>query len=453
MPVACVTSNNEPDAIVIGAGLAGLAAAKRLADRGLSVKILEASDGVGGRVRSDEVDGFILDRGFQVFISAYPEQRKLLGCDGYAALDLKPFIPGALIRTGGAFHNVIDPFRTPLKAIESLLSPIGTLADKIRVAQLRIELSVTQPDDLLRGAVDGTKLTTTKQFLEKRFSQNFIRNFFRPFYEGIFLAPLAKQSASMFAYVFHMFANASTALPAGGIGSFPKYIASSLPKDRVHIELNHRVAHMSDLKASIVIVATDGPSAARLLSESLRSENQSISEPISRGSVCLYFKSSKPAPIAEPILILNGDRRGDSSGGKIPELGNHGPVNHMFFPTNVSPSLAPSGQTLISATIVGDELSRSDAELEGDVRSQMSAWFGDDEVAHWTFMRAYRVPHSQPAQDPAVDYSDPPSALVAPGVYICGDHRNTPTVNGALVSGRLAADEAWSHWIKAQQSS
>lgn len=415
---------------IIGAGVAGLAAAHHVATAGIPVRILEAADEVGGRIRSDVVDGFILDRGFQVFIEAYPEQGRLLGKSGYEALNLKPFAAGALVRTNGAFYKIADPFRTPIESVKGVVAPIGTLADKLRVAALRITVMSKTPDAILSGAVRGTAAQSTLKFLSTTFSSDMIDKFFRPFYQGIFLSPLEDQAATMLAYVFRMFAAAPASLPAEGIGAFPTHLAAALPKSSVSIELGCEVRDLSEVvdSSSAVIVATDGPAAARLLA------SPEVPEPQSLGSICLYFSSPNPAPIADPILVLNG------------ATGKDGIVNNMFFPTSVSSSFAPSGQTLVSTTVVGDELLRSDADLEKDVRAHMTAWFGAEEVAAWKFLRAYRVPHSQPAQDPTGSYDKPPSAQVSGGpIFVCGDHRNTPTVNGALESGRLAAEEVLQH--------
>lgn len=423
-PCACAAAGAQKPATVIGAGVAGLAAARRLAAAGLDVRVLEAGDGVGGRVRSDVVDGFTLDRGFQVFIEAYPEQRAVLGDEGYAALDLRRFRPGSVIRAEGAFCTIADPFRAPIDSLKGVLAPVGSLADKVKVAALRVAVMSKSPESLLAGSVPGTRGETTRSFLGTAFSDQFVDRFFRPFYEGIYLAPLTQQAAPLFAYVFRMFAAAPVSLPAGGIGALPKQMAAALP-DNVTIELNHRVADVASLQADscVMIVATDGRD--QLI------PNEAIPEPSSRGSICLYFSSTRPAPIAESILVLNGEGR------------DSGCVNNMFVPSNVVPEYAPPGMTLISTTIVGDELGKSDGELESAVRAHMASWFGDDEVAAWTFLRSYRIPHSQPSQDPGRDYAAPPSAKVRDeGLFVCGDYRNTPTINGALESGRRAAEEA-----------
>lgn len=408
-------------ATVIGAGVSGLAAARTLSRAGLNVRLLEASPAIGGRVATDSVDGYLLDRGFQVFIEAYPELNAVLGASGYAALDLRPFRPGAVVRAQGAFHVLADPFRAPLASLGGVFAPVGSLSDKIRVAALRVIALRIPPDALLRGNLAGSAGVSTAQFLsDVGFSDVFIDRFFRPFYEGIFLAPLGEQAATLFAYVFHMFAAGRASLPAGGIGALAEVLAADLGEN-VEIRLNTRVSHLSEVakESSVVIVATDGRGGLAPKGEA----------PKSRGSICFYFAAPKAPKVPAGFLVLNGEGMSD------------GPVNNMFVPSDVFPECAPDGMALVSTTIVGDA-EGSDEKIEGDIRRQMAGWFGEEEVGEWRFLKSYRVRHSQPAQNPSGNYAERESSKVGEGVFVCGDHTNTPTINGALESGRLAAEEA-----------
>jgi phytoene dehydrogenase-like protein len=225
-----------PDVLIVGGGLAGLCAARTLHAAGRTFAILEASDAVGGRVRTDIVDGFRLDRGFQVLLDAYPEAATVLD---YAALDLKAFLPGALVRFEGRFHEVSDPWRRPMAAIGSLGNPIGTLADKLKVATIR--------QRALQGTVEerfrSPETTTIDALRRAGLSDVIINRFFRPFLGGIFLEPELLTSSRMFEFVFRMFSTGNAVVPALGMEEIPKQLAAALPP--ASIRLNTRVVEVT----------------------------------------------------------------------------------------------------------------------------------------------------------------------------------------------------------------
>lgn len=373
----------------------------------------------------------------------------------YSALDLQRFLPGAVIHLRDAFHILSDPFRAPFLALSGLFAPVGNLVDKLRVASLRLQLTTLSPEELKKTDVN----VQLDKYLERYgFSQRFINAFFRPFYQGIYLAPLQAQSAAMFAFVFSMFASGSISLPAGGIGAIPKQLASKLPASSVEIIFNARVTSISEsaedphcltvfmntngkvdlkqLDASAVVVATEGPEAARLLSSCssvhASTDDEMNMQTVSRGSTCVYFykNGNPPQSISKPLLVLNGDQGSAASG----------PVNNMFFPNLVARSYAPPGKTLISTTVVGDaEKYGDDESLVSAVRQQMATWYGQEEVDNWEVLKIYRIPHSQSAQNP--DFVFKRDTVVGNGVFVCGDHRNSPTLDGAFESGRDAAEQ------------
>ncbi len=242
--------------IIIGAGLAGLCCARELAGANLKPVVLEASDGVGGRVRTDPFEGFLLDRGFQVLLTAYPECQRVLDHD---ALDLQPFYPGALVRFEGGFHRVADPFRAPLSAVPTLLSPVGSLADKFRIARLRAALAQYTVDQLFLRH----EITTRERLAQEGFSAAIIDRFFRPFLGGIFLEPELRTSSRMFDFVFRMFAEGESAVPQRGMAAIPEQIAARLPAGTVRC--NCRVDDLAALAGRTIVLATEMPEAARLL--------------------------------------------------------------------------------------------------------------------------------------------------------------------------------------------
>ncbi len=406
----------DPEVIIIGAGLAGLCCARRLQEEGVPFLLLEAADAAGGRVRTDEVEGFLLDRGFQVLFTAYPEAARTLD---YASLDLKPFYPGALVRQGGGFHRLADPWRRPFDGIKTIFSPVGTLADKIRMAALRRRLLNTALEDLLQQPE-----TSTREALHAAgFSAKMITRFFQPFFGGIFLEPELETSSRMFDFVFRMLASGETVLPARGMGSIPAQLAAALPaaavrwRCRVNQITGHTVtlATGERLPARAIVIATDGPEATRLWPELPSVPMQQV--------YCYYY-AAQQSPVDEPILVLNGE--------------NDGPVNNLCVPNLVAPAYAPAGAHLISATVLQTVL-QNEKQLELSVRLQLTKWFGL-QVQRWRLLKTYRVVHALPRQLPPA--LDPPQKAVRlrPGLYICGDHRDNASINGAMASGRRAAE-------------
>lgn len=401
---------------IVGAGLAGLACARRLGEAGVPYVVLEASDGVGGRVRTDEVEGFLLDRGFQVFLSAYPEARRVLDV---AALDLKAFYPGALVRTQGRFHRAADPWRHPLDAVGALFSPLGTFSDKAHIAALRHRVTAGSWDELAARP----ETTTLEALRRAHLSGTMIDRFFRPFLGGVLAGRELTASSRMFEFVFRGFAMGNACLPARGMGEVPAQLRAALPADAVrlgsHVDaIDDKIVRISGgeaLGASAVVVATAAPAAARLtgLAEG----------PGGRALTCLYFAAERP-PVEEPILLLDGD--------------GTGPVNNVAVPSAVARGYAPAGAALVSATVLGAP-ALDDAALESAVRAQMARWFGPV-ARRWRHLRTYRILFAQPEQAPPALTPWRRPVRLRPGLYVCGDHRDNASINGALESGRRAAE-------------
>ena len=396
--------------VVVGAGLAGLACARALQAVGHDVVVLEASDGVGGRVRTDRVDGFLLDRGFQVHLTSYPEAQRVLDHD---ELGLRAFSPGALVWHGGRAHRVGDPFRRPLDAVPTLRAPIGSLADKVRIARLRRRVLAADPADLLRGP-DGP---TGDALVEMGFSDTIVERFFRPFLSGVLLDPDLRTSRRLFDVYWRSFATGDAVLPAQGMGAIPAQLAAGLAEGTVRLAtpvaaVGAGTAVLDDGSAvggAAVVVATEGPEAARLLG---------LPEPGSAPVCCVWFAADE-APWEEPLIMLDGEGRG--------------PAANVVVHTNVAPTYAPPGAALVACAVVGP----GGDGLDGAVRDQLRRWFGPV-VDRWRHLRTDVIHHGQPLQRPP--FSARRSVRHAPGVYVCGDHRDTASIQGALFSGRRAAE-------------
>ena len=407
--------SSRVDVLIVGGGLAGLNCARVLHEKGVSLQILEASDGLGGRVRTDQVDGYLLDRGFQVLLTAYPEAKRVLD---YGGLELKAFAPGALSWYAGRMNRLIDPWRTPGMWKSALQSDFGTLSDKIRIARLRSRVRGASIEEIFRKAERSTKQALTGA----HFSSQVIHRFLRPLLGGILLDAELKSSSRMFEFVFKMLSEGDVVVPARGMGAIPAQMAEKLPDSSVRLHARVEELHENELKladgevlsAKAIVVAADGPSAAHLIGEV---------EPASRSVSCFYYAVDE-APIRERILFLNGD--------------GAGPVNNFCVISQVAPGYAPPGKHLISTTVLGTH-QLTDVQLGGFIIAQMKNWFGKV-ASTWRFVRSYRIPHAQPQQLPGA--LEPPQrpVRVRPGVYVCGDHRDNASIQGALMSGRRAAE-------------
>ena len=405
--------------VIVGAGLAGLACALRLHERGIRAKLLEASGHVGGRVATDEYSGFLLDRGFQVLLTAYPETSRILN---YQELGLANFHSGARVQKGGKLCTLGDPTRHPGDALPTLLAPIGTLADKLRVVRLRTR--VTAPS--LGALLAKPEATTQRRLQTYGFSGAMIDQFFRPFLGGIFLENELFTSSRKFEFVFRMFSKGTAALPRAGMSAIPRQLADRLPPGQIETDCKVlavengavRLAEGQRIEAKKIVLATDPWTTQALLGEPVAE---------ARTIACVYFAAGK-TPVKGPWLVLNGE--------------GAGPVNNLCVPSEVQRSYAPSGQCLISATVI-DPVAAQSSNLEAAVREQLTRWFGD-QVNAWQHLRTYRIANPIPLQPPTALNPVQKAAKLAEGLYQCGDAQWIASIEGALRSGLLAAHEIFS---------
>jgi len=415
-------TGDEPlDAVVVGAGLAGLAAARTLQAAGRRVRVLEASDGVGGRVRTDEVDGFHLDRGFQVLLTAYPELERQVDLD---ALHLRRFAAGSLVWTGDRMHRLADPLRQPAAVWDSAVAPVGSPLDKARLARLLLRLRRSDPRSLLRGE-DGSTLDALRA---EGFGSAMVDRFFRPLLGGIQLDPDLTASRRMFEVVLRTLAVGDAAVPAAGMGALPRQLADGLASGTIELDTTVtaidsdgvRLGDGRHVAADHVVVATEGPAASRLLG---------LPEVASRPVRAVWFAADRP-PFRDRLIALDG-------------VGS-GPALNVAVMTNVAPEYSSDGRALVVAACPGavDDTetageSGADATLVEDVRRQLRVWFGG-QVDGWQHLRTHRIAHGQP--DSAPPFSPKRTVSVGERRWVCGDHRDTPSIQGALFSGRRCAE-------------
>jgi phytoene dehydrogenase-like protein len=403
------------DVVIVGGGLAGLSCALTLKEDGIEAQIVEASDEVGGRVRTDRLGGFLLDPGFQVLLSAYPAAQRLLD---YESLKLRAFTPGAMVRHNGRFEALTDPRRRPLQLMTTLTSDVGSLRDKLQTASLGVPLLAKSVEDIFRKPE-----SSTGDLLRRlKFSDAMLERFFRPFYGGIFLERELRTSSRMFEFTFKMFASGDTCVPAEGMGAIPRQMAARLAEGSVR--LNSRVQSIEgrrirlssgeELNAHSVVIANG---RMKVTDEGAQANGFHGW----RGTTCLYFAATH-SPVESPTLVLNGQ--------------GYGPVNHLAVMSDVAPSYAPAGAALISASVMGVPI-QSDEELEAQVRAQLMQWFGP-KVSGWRMLKVYRIPQALPEQRSAAGVADQ-EVRVRPGMYVCGDHLGNASIQGAMESGMKAA--------------
>jgi phytoene dehydrogenase-like protein len=402
----------SPDVLVVGAGMAGLTCACRLVEAGLQVRVLEAGDQPGGRIRTDTHGPFRLDRGFQVLLDAYPECRRTLD---YPALNLGRFEPGALVHKDQQLVPMLDPLRRPGSVGTVLGAPIGTLADKVRIGLLKARLRTVSPDSLYTR-----EDLTTRDWLDRMGLGKSIREgFLRPFFSGIFLEPHLSTSRRMFEFVFKMFGEGNAALPARGMQAIPDQLADRLGPETMRLECPVRSLDAESvtlesgerLSARQVVLATDMESASALA--------PSVTARPWHGTRCLYF-ATRESPLDKALIVLNASGVGS--------------VSNMAIPSDVAPGYAPEEQSLISVSLRpgGDD---SPETVASEVRTIL-----DQPSLELDFLKAFHIPHSLPRQDPG----DNPWGTAAPrleeGVWICGDHRFSSSIEGAMRSGRETAE-------------
>ncbi|MFM8287711.1 MAG: NAD(P)/FAD-dependent oxidoreductase [Planctomycetaceae bacterium] len=419
--------------VVVGAGLAGLCCARRLLEAEIPVLVLEAGPEVGGRVRTDLVAGHRLDHGFQVLQTAYPEAQAVLD---YPGLQLRPFESGALIRTPRGFQKMLDPWRNPLGAVGTLFNGIGTLGDRLRLAGLRGRVLAQGYDP--RQTPQPAPELSTRDFLLNRIgvSPEMYAQFLQPWFAGVFFERELATSSRFFEFVFHMFSAGPACIPAEGMGAIPRQLAGALPAES--LRLRTRVTRVTatsvtlesgeTLDARGVVLAVEGPAAARLA-------GGEIAAPASCGTTCLSYSAATP-PLTDRLLVLNGT--------------GVGPINNLCVPSNVSASYAPPGRALVSVSVIdpayrgsagaGASDTSANPELERAVRQQLTEWFGA-EVAGWQHLQTRSIAHGLPAQ-PAGTFDAPrPHPRLESGVYCCGDYRESASIQGAMLSGRRAAEQ------------
>ena len=410
---------------IVGGGLAGLVAARHLADAGLDVTLFERREELGGRVRSRVVDGYTLDRGFQVMFTAYPAVRRELDLD---ALDLRAFSPGATIARPDHRSTLADPFRDPGALVESALNTDVSIGDKIRTLRLRRALADEDPETLFDGPDE-----TIREYLERwGFSERYLENFVAPFYGGITLDRSLSTDAGVFRYTFAMLSRGKTAVPADGMGAVSKQLAARARESGATLETDAAVdavegdggevtvaAGGETVTADAAVVATDPETARELTGVAAIPTG-------SRSCVTQYFALNERALDTGMRIVLNA---GDDRPNTVAPL------------STVAPEYAPDGRMLLGATTLGTP-DASDADLATRTRDALATWYPEHRFDDLELVATDRIEFAQFDQPrgfrddlPAVDAPEGP-------VFLAGDYTNWSSIQGAMKSGRVAAEAA-----------
>ena len=398
--------------------MAGLTCAKVLRERGAEVAVFEASEDVGGRVRTDEQDGFLLDRGFQVYFTSYPVAERHLD---YEALDFRAFDPGAIVHRGQEKSVLSDPLRDPRALVPSLLSDAATLGDKLRTLEL---VARTSPVGISAGAEDGESDTSMLEYLETAgLSGRYIDSFFRPFYGGITLNRGLTTSARVLRFTLRMLASGRTVVPALGMGEIPRQLASRLQEGEIRFDSpvegllreGERVVGVrsvgKEYEADAVAVATDAPTAGALAGEAVPEG--------SVGEVCLYYETD-----------------GLGTGKKILLNAEDGAfVNNAVEMSNISEKYAPPDRHLLYAVaLTGMDLPDEDLYRKGI--EDLSRWYPQ---ADFRPLALRRIPYGQFAQPPGIHSRLPENRTQTPGLVLAGEYTEDSSINGSMLSGEKAA--------------
>jgi hypothetical protein len=406
----------DTDVIIIGAGLAGLTAAKVLKEAGKSVKIIEASDGVGGRVRTDQVDGYLLERGFQVLLTAYPEAKRFLD---YDALDLQVFDPGAILLNKKGIAAIGDPLRQPSTLLTTLFSPVGSFFDKLQMLRLKLKLAGKSINDIF----SGEEISTLDYLKNAGFSVKMIDAFFKPFMTGIFLEGQLTTSSRMFEFVFKMFSEGYAAVPANGMGMIASQLAEGLTEEE--LVLNESVVTLTDNQvkthsgltyhAKYILIATDQLHFPAPHQFSINTPFRSVTN--------IYFTASKP-PFVKKMIALNSMK--------------FRLVNNIAVLTQLSKHYSTNGDALISVSLIGDFSGSENTALTTDVLAEIAYWY--PEAVTWKHLKTYHINYALPNDDQVRDTVPDDKLRVSENCFICGDHLLNGSINAAMKSGRLAAD-------------
>ncbi|GAB3523537.1 NAD(P)/FAD-dependent oxidoreductase [Emticicia fontis] len=405
---------NDFSTVIIGGGISGLTCAKYLNDKGMSFVIIECSDALGGRVRTDIVEGFRLDRGFQALLTNYPEARKILR---YSHLDLKYFESGTLIKTNKGLTKLENPFKGKGSLFSRAFSPIGSWNDQLKIKKFAKYISEISDEELF-----GMDDTETNKFLkEYGWSKEIIQQFFKPFFGSVLLDNELHTSSNLFHFVFKQFYKGEMAIPAEGMQAIPEQISDLISKEKIRlntlvkgIESNQVFLESGEvLSTDRIVIATDPHTTSNLLGEDKTYEYQT--------STCTYFSAEYSPLKGQKMLTLNPDRKSI--------------VHSLCVPTDITHTYGTAGKALISVNT--QSLDKIDERNHiSRIKRELYDWFGA-QVNVWKHLRTYHIPEA------VVKFpvgAKKQTLKLDENLYRCGDYLAYPSLNAAMQTGKEVAE-------------
>jgi protoporphyrinogen oxidase len=401
--------NVDKKITIIGAGISGLITAIELERLGFNPIVIEASDRVGGRVKTDIIDGFQLDHGFQVLLEAYPQAKKYLN---YKTLELQKLMPGAVIYKNGKTSLIGDPLRDFSLLVPTIVANVGSIKDKLAIFKLNLVLKSKS----LQAIFDSEQVSTLQYLKSKRFSDRIIQNFFKPFFTGIFLETELSTSSAMFEFTYKMFGEGLAVIPKEGIQAIPNQLKSQLTKTA--FRFNTRVKTVEEgciiledgsvITSDIIVIATD---ASKILG---------LEKPIAwKACDTLYFEVEQNT-LKKPIIGLLAD--------------NDALINNIFYTTSIANKNTFKGEVL-SVTIVKNH-NLDETDLITKIETELKKNCG---IITKRFIKRYTIKKALPDLEHVSYNGSNAKFKFSDTIYLAGDTQLNGSLNAAMTSGEAVA--------------
>ncbi|MEN8746017.1 MAG: FAD-dependent oxidoreductase [Polaribacter sp.] len=396
---------------IIGAGVSGLIAAKVLENNGYSPTIIEASASVGGRVKSDTVQGYQLDHGFQVLLTSYPAAKKYLD---FKPLALQELVPGATIFKNGKSQTIGDPLRNLSLVFPTLFASIGNFSDKLKILKLNRHLKKKSI-----SAIFKTPETTTLAYLQKLgFSEAMLQDFFKPFFSGIFLEPNLDTSSRMFEFVYKMFGDGLAVIPKSGMQAISNQLKKGLKNTKIHFEtpvksVKNEIITLQDgseIESHFTIIATEASDLVANL------KNQATAW---KSCDTLYFETSKRT-LQKPIIGLIADK--------------NALINNLFYHSSVAMEMK-GDKELLSVTVVKDHDLTAEKLIE-KVAKELHVFCG---IVHPKFIQHYQIKKALPKLSNLQYELSSTETKLTSSIFLAGDQLLNGSLNAAMIAGERAA--------------